>query len=202
MAIDRVAWDWSYMANEEENHALVANEEALIEFALMAKSSSKNEASADECMLWHRRLGHLNFKTMNKLVRHNLVKGLPSNCFENNHTCVACRKGKQHNASCKTKLVNSESKPLHTLHMDFFGPTSDETSGILRNFITEIENLKELKVKIISAARGEVPTVTEEPSIPSPTPPTPPPQSPQDIPSTSQVQQTPPQSPQLGEERR
>nr|GEV46369.1 ribonuclease H-like domain-containing protein [Tanacetum cinerariifolium] len=27
------------------------------------------KASADECMLWHRRLGHLNFKTMNKLVR-------------------------------------------------------------------------------------------------------------------------------------
>nr|GEW33483.1 putative ribonuclease H-like domain-containing protein [Tanacetum cinerariifolium] len=107
------------------------------------------KASADESMLWHRRLGHLNFKIMNKLVRYNLVKGLPSKCFENNHTCVACLKGKQHKASCKTKLVNSVSKPLHTLHMDLFGPTSDETSGILRNFITEIENLKELKVKII-----------------------------------------------------
>nr|GEV62720.1 retrovirus-related Pol polyprotein from transposon TNT 1-94 [Tanacetum cinerariifolium] len=102
-------------------------------------------ASADECMLWHRRLGHLNFKTMNKLVRHNLVKGLPSKCFENDHTCVACLKGKQHKASCKNKLVNSVPKPLHTLHMDLFGPTSDETSGILRNFITEIENLKDLK---------------------------------------------------------
>nr|GEZ14786.1 hypothetical protein [Tanacetum cinerariifolium] len=33
-------------------------------------------------------------------------------------------KGKQHNASCKTKLVNFVSKPLHTLHMDLFGPTS------------------------------------------------------------------------------
>nr|GFA57973.1 hypothetical protein [Tanacetum cinerariifolium] len=40
---DGVRWDWSYMANEEENHALVADEEAPIEFALMAKSSSKNE---------------------------------------------------------------------------------------------------------------------------------------------------------------
>nr|GEV19672.1 putative reverse transcriptase domain-containing protein [Tanacetum cinerariifolium] len=48
-----------------------------------------------------------------------------------------------------------------------------------------------------SATHGEVPTVTEELSIPSPTPPTPPPQPPQDIPSTSQVQQIPPQSPQL-----
>nr|GEY56135.1 hypothetical protein [Tanacetum cinerariifolium] len=40
--------DWIYMANEEENHALVADEEAPREFALMAKSSasSKNEVEA------------------------------------------------------------------------------------------------------------------------------------------------------------
>nr|GFC51417.1 hypothetical protein [Tanacetum cinerariifolium] len=47
----------------------------------------------------------------------------------------------------------------------------------------------------ISATHGEVPTVAEEPSIPSPTPPTPPPQPSHDIPSTSQAQPTPPQSP-------
>nr|GFB19558.1 putative ribonuclease H-like domain-containing protein [Tanacetum cinerariifolium] len=76
------------------------------------------KASVDESMLWHRRLGHLNFKTMNKLVRNNLIKGLPSKCFKNDHTCIACLKGKQHKASCKTKLVNSVSKPLHTLHID------------------------------------------------------------------------------------
>nr|GEX05385.1 hypothetical protein [Tanacetum cinerariifolium] len=112
------------------------------------------KASADESMLWHRRLGHLNFKTMNKLVRHNLVKGLPSRCFKNDHTWVACLKGKQHKASCKTKLVNSVSNPLHTLHMDLFGPTFDETSGTLRSFITEIKNLKELKVKINRCDNG------------------------------------------------
>nr|GEX54244.1 hypothetical protein [Tanacetum cinerariifolium] len=54
----------------------------------------------------------------------------------------------------------------------------------------------------VNAARGEVPAVTKESSIPSPTLPTPPPQPPQDIPSTSLVQQTPPQSPQDGEETR
>nr|GEU53350.1 putative ribonuclease H-like domain-containing protein [Tanacetum cinerariifolium] len=141
------------------------------------------KAFVDESMLWHRRLGHLNFKTMNKLVRNNLVKGLPSKCFENDNTFVACLKGKQYKASCKTKLVNSVSKPLHTLHMDLFGPTSvsslnhkwyclvmtddfsrftwtfflrtkDETRSILMNFIIEIENLKDLKVKIIRCDNG------------------------------------------------
>nr|GEW33448.1 copia protein [Tanacetum cinerariifolium] len=70
------------------------------------------KATLDESNLWHRRLGHINFKTMNKLVKGNLVRGLPSKVFENNHTCVACKKGKQHRASCKSKPVSSISHPL------------------------------------------------------------------------------------------
>ncbi|GJX97266.1 putative ribonuclease H-like domain-containing protein [Tanacetum coccineum] len=136
------------------------------------------KATSDESKLWHRRLGHLNFKTMNKLVKGNLVRGLPSKLFENDQTCVACQKGKQHRASCKSKTKNSISLPLHLLHMDLFGPTfvkslkkkmyclvvtddysrftwvfflatKDETSGILKSFITGIENLVDHKVKVI-----------------------------------------------------
>nr|GEZ31899.1 hypothetical protein [Tanacetum cinerariifolium] len=40
MAIDEVGWDWSYMANDEEDHALVADEVSPIEFALMANISA------------------------------------------------------------------------------------------------------------------------------------------------------------------
>nr|GEZ22933.1 ribonuclease H-like domain-containing protein [Tanacetum cinerariifolium] len=36
------------------------------------------KATSDESNLWHRRLGHVNFKTINKLVKGNLVRGLPS----------------------------------------------------------------------------------------------------------------------------
>ncbi|GJV32293.1 retrovirus-related pol polyprotein from transposon TNT 1-94 [Tanacetum coccineum] len=57
------------------------------------------KATSDESELWHRRRGHINFKTMNKLVKGNLVRGLPLKLFENNQTCVACQKGKQHRAS-------------------------------------------------------------------------------------------------------
>ncbi|GJR74970.1 putative ribonuclease H-like domain-containing protein, partial [Tanacetum coccineum] len=82
------------------------------------------KAIIDESNLWHRRLGHINFKTMNKLVRGNLVRGLPSKLFENDHSCIACQKGKQHKASCKTMLVSSICHPLQMLHMELFGPTS------------------------------------------------------------------------------
>nr|GEW46522.1 putative reverse transcriptase domain-containing protein [Tanacetum cinerariifolium] len=56
LAIDGIRWDWSYMANEEENHALVTDEEVTTKFALMAKSSSssKNEV---EYFNYHK-MGH------------------------------------------------------------------------------------------------------------------------------------------------
>ncbi|GJY85244.1 ribonuclease H-like domain-containing protein, partial [Tanacetum coccineum] len=57
------------------------------------------KATVDESNKWHRRLGHVNFKNLNKLVKGNLVRGLPSKIFQNDHTCVACQKGKQHKAS-------------------------------------------------------------------------------------------------------
>ncbi|GJU96883.1 putative ribonuclease H-like domain-containing protein [Tanacetum coccineum] len=58
------------------------------------------KATSDKSKLCHRRLGHINFKTMYKLVKENLVRGLPSNLIENDQTCVACQKGKQHRAFC------------------------------------------------------------------------------------------------------
>ncbi|GJU74974.1 ribonuclease H-like domain-containing protein [Tanacetum coccineum] len=57
------------------------------------------KATVDESNKWHRRLGHVNFKNLNKLVKGNLVRGLPLKIFQNDHTCVACQKGKQHKAS-------------------------------------------------------------------------------------------------------
>nr|GEV32689.1 hypothetical protein [Tanacetum cinerariifolium] len=73
------------------------------------------KATLDESNLWHRRLGHINFKTMNKLVKGNLVRGLPSKVFKNNHTRVACKKGKKHRASCKSKHVSSVSQSLQRM---------------------------------------------------------------------------------------
>ncbi|GJY32477.1 ribonuclease H-like domain-containing protein [Tanacetum coccineum] len=73
------------------------------------------KAFVDESMLWHRRLGHLNFKTMNKLVRDNLVRGMPSKSFENDHSYVDCLKGKQHKAFCKSKLNRVAERRNRTL---------------------------------------------------------------------------------------
>ncbi|GJU97275.1 putative reverse transcriptase domain, ribonuclease H-like domain, aspartic peptidase domain protein [Tanacetum coccineum] len=105
------------------------------------------KATPNESNLWHRRLGHVNFKTMNKLVRGNLVRGLPLKLFEINQTCVACQKRKQHRASFVTDDFSRFS-------WVFFLATKDETSDILKTFITSIENLIDLKVKVIRYDNG------------------------------------------------
>nr|GEX99935.1 hypothetical protein [Tanacetum cinerariifolium] len=92
-------------------------------------------------------------------------------------------KGKQHRASYKTKPVSSVDQPLYRLHMDLFGPTfvkilnkksyylvitddysrftwvfflatKDETSPILKTFITGLENQVSLKIKVIKSDNG------------------------------------------------
>nr|GFA09919.1 putative ribonuclease H-like domain-containing protein [Tanacetum cinerariifolium] len=137
----------------------------------------------DESNLWHKRLGHVNFKTINKLVKGNLIRGLPTNIFTNDNSCVAFKKGKQHRASCKSKTVSSIDQPLFRLHMDLFGPTfvkilskksyclvitddysrfswvfflasKDETPSVLKTFIIGLENLLTLKLKIIRCDNG------------------------------------------------
>nr|GEZ08841.1 hypothetical protein [Tanacetum cinerariifolium] len=110
------------------------------------------KATLDESNLWHMRLGHINFKTMNKLVKGNLVRGLPLKNFKNDHTCVACQKGKQHKASCKIKTLSQMT--IVDLVGFYHLATKDETSAILKDFIIGIENLIDQKVKIIRCDNG------------------------------------------------
>ncbi|GJV52569.1 uncharacterized mitochondrial protein-like protein [Tanacetum coccineum] len=70
------------------------------------------KATSDESELWHRRLGHINFKTMNKLVKGNLIRD-----------------------------------DYSRFSWVFFLATKDETSGILKSFITGVENLIDQRVK-------------------------------------------------------
>nr|GFB94079.1 ribonuclease H-like domain-containing protein [Tanacetum cinerariifolium] len=83
------------------------------------------KASLEESTKWHRRMAHVNFKTINKLAKHGLVEGLPLKLFTNEHNYVSYNKGKQHKASYKAiSAVRTISAPLQLLHMDLFGPTS------------------------------------------------------------------------------
>ncbi|GJW14235.1 retrovirus-related pol polyprotein from transposon TNT 1-94 [Tanacetum coccineum] len=81
-----------------------------------------SKASKNKSWLWHYRLNHLNFGTLNDLARKDLVRGLPRLKFEKDHLCSACQLGKSRKATHKPKTINTIMEVLHTLHMDLCGP--------------------------------------------------------------------------------
>ncbi|GJR43795.1 retrovirus-related pol polyprotein from transposon TNT 1-94 [Tanacetum coccineum] len=81
-----------------------------------------SKASMNKSWLWHPRLNHLNFDTINDLARKDLVRGLPSLKFEKDYLCSACQLGKSKKYSHKPKSENTNMEFLHTIHMDLCGP--------------------------------------------------------------------------------
>ncbi|GJV18799.1 retrovirus-related pol polyprotein from transposon TNT 1-94 [Tanacetum coccineum] len=86
-----------------------------------------SKASKNKSWLWHRRLNHLNFGTINDLARKDLVRGLPRLKFEKDHLCSACQLGKSKKHTHKPKTKNTNLEVLNTLHMDLCGPMRVQT---------------------------------------------------------------------------
>nr|GEW46886.1 integrase, catalytic region, zinc finger, CCHC-type, peptidase aspartic, catalytic [Tanacetum cinerariifolium] len=76
-----------------------------------------SKATLTKSWLWHRRLLHLNFGTVNDLTRLDLVNGLLKFKHEKDHLCSACERGKSKKASHPPKLVPSDNSKLELLHM-------------------------------------------------------------------------------------
>nr|GFA32808.1 integrase, catalytic region, zinc finger, CCHC-type, peptidase aspartic, catalytic [Tanacetum cinerariifolium] len=85
---------------------------------LMAKATSS------QAWLWHSRLSHLNFDTINLLSKNDIVVvvGLPKLKFAKDHLCSSCELGKAKRKSFHTKLNPSSKRRLQLLHMDLCGP--------------------------------------------------------------------------------
>nr|GEU69020.1 hypothetical protein [Tanacetum cinerariifolium] len=83
---------------------------------LMAKVTSS------QAWLWHRRLSHLNFDTINLLSKNDIVVGLPKLKFVKDHLCSSCELGKAKRKSFQSKTTLSLKRRLQLLHMDLCGP--------------------------------------------------------------------------------
>ncbi|GJV55189.1 integrase, catalytic region, zinc finger, CCHC-type containing protein [Tanacetum coccineum] len=117
-----------YVRNLEGDDLLTAGCESnfyTISISDMTASSPvclMSKATSTKSWLWHHRLSHLNFGTINDLTRLDLVDGLPKFKYGKDHLCSACEKGKSKKASHPPKLVLSDHSKLELLHMDLCGP--------------------------------------------------------------------------------
>nr|GEW37603.1 retrovirus-related Pol polyprotein from transposon TNT 1-94 [Tanacetum cinerariifolium] len=79
-------------------------------------------ASSTKSWLWHQRLSHLNFDTINDLAKNDLVSGLPKFKYHKEHLFPLCKQGKSKRAYHPPKPVPNSRQRLHLPHMDLCGP--------------------------------------------------------------------------------
>nr|GEY07905.1 hypothetical protein [Tanacetum cinerariifolium] len=133
--------------------------------------------------LWHRRLSHLNFDTINLLSKNDIVVGLPKLKFVKDHLCSSCELGKAKRKSFHTKLTPSSKRQLQLLHMDLCGPmrvasinrkryvlvivdgysrytwthflrSKDETPEVLIDFLRLVQRGLQAQVRVVRTDKG------------------------------------------------
>lgn len=145
---------------------------------------SANGAHDDIFLLWHRRMGHVNFRTLETMSKQQAVTGIP--CFENGtrKTCTRCVEGKQSRDHFKPSSTGPRRSVLDLLHIDLCGPFpvasfggsryllvivddgsrkvtpfflryKDEATDAVINFINQAETQTRLRVKRIRTDNGK-----------------------------------------------
>nr|GEW05411.1 hypothetical protein [Tanacetum cinerariifolium] len=142
-----------------------------------------DKATLSQAWLWHRRLSHLNFDTINLLSKNDIVIGLPKLKFIKDHLCSSCELGKAKQKSFHTKITPSSKRQLQLLHMDLCGPmrvasingkryvlvivddysrytwtyflrSKDETPKVLIDFIRLVQRGLQAQVRIVRTDKG------------------------------------------------
>ncbi|GJY82292.1 putative ribonuclease H-like domain-containing protein [Tanacetum coccineum] len=116
------------------------------------------KATKDEAVPYVQKSGACQLQNINKLVNDNLVRSFTSKHSSLIHIPLACRKGKQHRASCKKIEERTVREPLELLHMDLFGPVSVESVNRKKYCLVvtddcRLENKLRHKVKTIRVTR-------------------------------------------------
>ena len=83
----------------------------------------------DNGWLWNRMLRYAHVNLISKLVKKDLVIGLPKITLENDRLCGAHQQEKQTKISFKSKNIVFISRPLQLLHMDLIDPSRIMSPG-------------------------------------------------------------------------
>ncbi|KAJ9535146.1 hypothetical protein OSB04_un001776, partial [Centaurea solstitialis] len=139
--------------------------------------------SSHQSLLWHRRLSHLNYRYLDRLVKQRLVSGIPMIKFEPDQMCSGCAQGKMKRASHPPKPEQGSKSPLSLIRMDLCGPmktvslagrkyvlvivddfsrftwtkflkTKDETPNLIINFIKAVQVQLKLPVQTVRSDNG------------------------------------------------
>lgn len=108
--------------------------------------------------LWHRRLGHMGYTNLSKLLKGNMVDGinLHTKAIEEakHKVCEPCALGKQTRNPFPTSVTKT-TEPLQLVHMDVCGPM-EESLGGSRYLATLLDDYSGLSCVIPIKSKDEV----------------------------------------------
>ncbi|GJX76410.1 retrovirus-related pol polyprotein from transposon TNT 1-94 [Tanacetum coccineum] len=99
-----------------------------------------SKALKTKSWLWHRRLSHLNFGTLNKLAKYGLARGIPKLKFKKDHMCSAYALGKSMRSSHLTKTEDTNQEKLYFMHMDLCDLIRVESINGKRNILMIVDD--------------------------------------------------------------
>ncbi|GKD48128.1 retrovirus-related pol polyprotein from transposon TNT 1-94 [Tanacetum coccineum] len=119
-----------------------------------------SKASKTKSWLYHRRLSHLNFGTINQLAKQGLVRGIPKLKFEKDHLCSACSLGKSKKSSHKPKADDTNQEKLYLLHMDMCGPMRVESINRKKYILVIVDDYSRFTWVKFLRSKDEAPELT------------------------------------------
>ncbi|KAA0036855.1 gag-pol polyprotein [Cucumis melo var. makuwa] len=83
----------------------------------------------DQTWLWHRKLGHISLRSLDKVIRNEAVVGIPSLDINGKFFCGNCQVGKQTKTSHRRLKECYTISVLELLHLNLMGPMQTESLG-------------------------------------------------------------------------
>ena len=94
----------------------------------------------DSAWTWHARFGHLNFDSLRRLAKGDMVRGLPL-VDHVNQLCDACLARKEWRASFAQHATYRAKDRLELVHGDLCGPITPATPSGKRYFLLLVDDL-------------------------------------------------------------
>ncbi|GJT21655.1 retrovirus-related pol polyprotein from transposon TNT 1-94 [Tanacetum coccineum] len=107
-----------YTRRPKEIKSVCCTDRPLVSGLWLFKTYDKEPLLAHELRY---RLTHLNFGTLNKLVKDGIARGIPKLKFQKDHLCSACALGKSKKSSHQPESGDTNQEKLYLLHMDLCG---------------------------------------------------------------------------------
>ncbi|GJS85457.1 retrovirus-related pol polyprotein from transposon TNT 1-94 [Tanacetum coccineum] len=154
-----------YIRDLKGNDLLTCSHGTYLYFITLQDTSNPNliclmaKATSSQAWLWHRRLPHLNFNTINLLSKIDIVIGLPKLKFVKDHLCSSCELGKAKRKSFHTKTTLSPKRWLQILHMDLCGPMRVESFNGKKYVLLIVDDYSRYTWTHFLRSKDEIPEV-------------------------------------------